>query len=249
MQGDVANKLESIGLPRLEVIGPTTLIFQRNDKKHVAESAQYFDIDGQHVADRPLQCPNVTGLSIAAAIKTNGDPLSDTPWEATWKQHSSKSAVAIPHEAPAWTDILLNVELRKQKGRKMEPIRLHYDAKSAVCDIPPFSFGALGDADLEKVIVDSALDLETYSPRSQNQRDDVEGPDGAGRPGITQRSNSGNAIPPDSENPQDPEIHPRPSGSISRPSLPVQMAIYAGERLSSSVAVYHTIGFLVVGEL
>lgn len=246
---DVADKLDDIGLSHLEAVNPSTLIFQRNDKRCVNDTAQYFTIDGQHVVDRTPQCPSVIGLSIAAAVKTSGNRSSGAPWEVTWKQHSSESAAAIPREAPAWTDILLNVELRKQKGYKIQPIRSRYDETSATCDIPPCSFSSPGgdELELEEAISDDGRSRSvTPTQESYNKNDRVEGYNSDERPKKRQRSDSRNAVPSGSG---DPKTHSQPTDIVSRPSLPVQMAIYAGERFSTSVAVYHTISFLITGEL
>ena len=89
--------------------------------------------------------------------------------------------------------------------------------------------------------------LRPVSDPYRRQKHSLKSDTSSGRSRKKQRSHDNQTVSADSQR-QDISTHSKPETRASRPRPPVQMAIYAGERLSSGIAVRHCIDFLVVGQ-
>lgn len=329
-----AERFERHGLPKLKDVDESTLIFQRNDNRQI--KSQHIGLDGLEVYDGTSRSPDVTALPIAAAEVTTGQSLSesDSDWQTKWKDHSLNTAPNTPHIAPQWSDILLNVEFKKEKDYKMRCIPARYGLNAKVIQVKPrmlrrsgtgntrsgASNGRSGGSsvrsggssarsgarsarsgasnapsragdtgsDVDWIVCDvdgmefeeedeggdeisitqnksasksasqslssslsssqSKSKYQTKSKSNSKKRSRGRADSSARVSGKKQKSNKGNAVPPGSANRNSQSHPPPPSSSKAKPPPSVQMAMYAAERLSSSVAVRHSIDFLVVGE-
>ncbi len=301
-----ANRFTDFGLPQLKDVDGSTLIFQRNHNKQA--TAESSGLSMRRVAKGTSQCPGVIALPIAAAVKMTENPPSesDKSWETTWKSCCSNIALTTPLRASERSDILLNVEVRKQKGYEMKFIPLRHDEKLEVSDIGPYSLdsSSTDDSELEDGTSDNeddtddsedaitgSKDEDDTSDNEDDIRDDEDAtiddegaasydedatsddedatsenelglesstnqnkkrsrkPDdsSSGRSKKKRRGNNGKVVSSGSGD-DNYGSRSRPPKTVSRPPPPEQMAIYAAERLSSSVAVRHSIDFLVIGE-
>lgn len=254
---NVANCLTDIGLPQL-TIDESTLIFQCNGGKQSTDGDSESNVDSCLVAEGTSRYPQATGLSIVAALKTTrrSSPKSGVSWETTWKNHCTNVASTVSQTAAEWSDILLDVEFRKQKDYEMQSIPLRYDERSQVGeDDTDSNEDAIGDdeddtSNSDDDTSDDQLVLANSTPKNQNKkrsRQPRADDSSVERPRKKQRSKHEEVFSSCSEDKISESNSCLPK-MVSRPPPPEQMAIYAAERLSSSVAVRYSIDFLVIGE-
>lgn len=227
-----AKRFTECGLSELKNTIASTLIFQQNDNRNI--QAQHIGIDRHAIHEGTSRCSDVAALPLAAAVNTTGQTLeSNSDCQATWKTHSESLALKTPRTAPQWSDMLLNVEFKKQKDYAMARVPALYDQKAEVVHVKPRLHLCSDVDEIEFEDVDETSISQNERPKDSSARSS----------GKRQKSNNGNAVPSGTS-----ESHPPPPISTSRPPPSAQLAVYAAERLSSSVAVRHSIDFLVIGE-
>ncbi|KZT25737.1 hypothetical protein NEOLEDRAFT_1133265 [Neolentinus lepideus HHB14362 ss-1] len=224
--------------------GDDRLIFQRNDPKPIL--SQYVGIDSYLLANPTIRVPDVIGLTLRDALLTTDENTRAKASETTdrlevWKGQAFNAALEEPKQATTFGKLRVGLEL-KRTDKAMELIPLDFSSElqevlarnvidSMTVSPEPSPEGSGEISNSKKRKSDSGANSASKRTKKSTRSKDKSGPSAARSDTF---SNLAHEKDPDAKSPA--RKHP--------PN--VQVAIYAAERLSSSITISHSLQLVII---
>ncbi|TFK46527.1 hypothetical protein OE88DRAFT_1667548 [Heliocybe sulcata] len=214
------------------------LVFQCNDPTEIL--SEHVGADGCLLAETTKRKPDVVGLMLRDALLTvkEAAELQLTPgenWDDLWEKHRIGPALKKSEKAPAFDKTLVSLEF-KRTDTPMEQIPLEFKMAEGAVDVPwTATMSEVSNNDVPGKKRKSGSGADVPSKKSKSR----EGTETKSKSKSKSKSELRAAQYEIGVHERDPDQQP------TKVPPDVQVAIYASERLSSSVAINHSFQFII----
>ncbi|KZT25961.1 hypothetical protein NEOLEDRAFT_1113837 [Neolentinus lepideus HHB14362 ss-1] len=216
--------------------GGDRLVFQCNDPMTI--KTDHVGIDNYLLSSPTIRKPDVIGLALRDALLTaevSTDGIMN--WLEAWNSHAFGSALKVPKSRTTFRKLQVGIEF-KDTGRHMARIPLEFDGK--LQEVP-----AREIITPPETVPEGGVNVRVSNKRKS---DDV-----TDEPSKKLKKSSGSksksVTPAPAVHTYSNRVHAKdPEATSLARKLPpnVQVAIYAAERLSSSITINHSLQFIII---
>ncbi|TFK51583.1 hypothetical protein OE88DRAFT_1564233 [Heliocybe sulcata] len=227
------------------------LVFRRHDPTPIL--SEHIGVDNYLLAGPTVRKPDVVGSTLRNALLTVKDnakrqPMPGESWDKAWERYTNGLALSKPEIASSFGTLLVNLEFKRTAAR-MRSIPLEFKAGTEASG--GLSVMASEASENDRVgqkrksdggsgVPSKRSKSKVVAGRSNNKSEKKDGEGEGEGEGRSKGRNESRAIQ------YETGIHEEdPDEAVLKLPPEIQIAIYAAERLSSSVAINHSFQFII----